>query len=208
MNNGDQGNQTHRRMNLRQWEGGGISTLSTESLRSGMDWDNHHWSNHKLVIAAQVSGKGLKGTEAGLVLLPEGRLYLLTDGENVEYPDIWVRSVTSAAPVAIASPERAQAAEGERTLDAKLLAKVTLPADLDYRDALVLYEYESDSGERLHVVHRALRDRETVGEIVGRRPGQIYALHLRPFAEQTRLKTLYLLDRSEDLLAPRWWDGD
>ena len=94
-----------------------------------------------------------------------------------------------------------------RTVTAELLGRSQIPTleqIAPYREARAVFDYRTDEGERLGVVHRVLLDgrRTAMAEL---EPGSRVELRLEPFSDQPQLESLFLSGRS-DGVALYWSD--
>ncbi|GIX06876.1 MAG: hypothetical protein KatS3mg115_1279 [Candidatus Poribacteria bacterium] len=87
LNNGDNGNPTHRRLNLRDWEMKTIRTLSADLCEPDREWDNFHWSNLQDYIAVQGDNRG----ESYVVNVRTREAVRVTWVGDTVYPDLWAR---------------------------------------------------------------------------------------------------------------------
>jgi hypothetical protein len=94
-------------------------------------------------------------------------------------------------------------------LQGRLLARSSIPTLRQispYKDALVLFEYQVEGGERVRVAHWVLWKGELL-PVAERQVGQLYALILEPWSRNPQVEGLFLSDTlEEDYLRPVFYD--
>ncbi|MEM8994183.1 MAG: hypothetical protein AAGF23_05260, partial [Acidobacteriota bacterium] len=93
-----------------------------------------------------------------------------------------------------------------REVGATLVRRAEIPSleqIAPYREALAVFEYRTDGGGPLSVVHRVLLDgrRTAMADLA---PGTRLELRVEPFSEQTQLESLYLSELA-DAAGPLSW---
>lgn len=201
MNNGDNGNQTHGKMNVRRWDGSDRKVLTTLTAGKRAEWDNHHWSNHPQFIAGQLKVPGAKKQEACIIDIPENRCVRVTWVEGVSYPDLYVRRTKRSPQGMREHPVRQEAgvaaaiAMEPQKLTVEVVNVSDLPSDLDYQDAFVVLEAQiiagANKGTVVGLLERVLTDGIRLPDNQRLQKGKSVELRVQNLEAFPKLQTVY-----------------